>query len=147
MAREIDLNSLARAPFVCQYGVSSQPPSGIEATTTNHSDAFEKVKVAIARDNATPKVVMPILVDVVMQDSHGTSIVDKWKEKVIDSIYLHVPKPTAKSSKQLKSVMKTTAASKFTFIFCPNAFVVALAHTSLASKEIERRFALPIGSD
>ena len=39
------------SPSFVVVGLSSQPPADTEATITNHSDAFEKVKAAIVRVN------------------------------------------------------------------------------------------------
>jgi len=66
--------------------VSSQPPSSTEATTTNHNDAFEKVKAIISRINVAPTATVSQLVDVAVQDSHGTSIVSKREGKEMVSI-------------------------------------------------------------
>ena len=114
VATEVDLCSLARSPFHPLSSAFSHPSPGTKATTTNYNDTFEKEKVAIARANASPAAIVLPLVNVVMRDSHDTSIARKQKGKEIVSICLRVSKPTKKSSsQQSKYVVKMTVASKF----------------------------------
>ena len=53
-----------KRPSSAVISLPSQPLVGTEATTNNHSDTFEKVKVTITRANVAPKTIMPQLVDV-----------------------------------------------------------------------------------